>query len=95
MRSVVTWRTSSGWIAMMTGACQLLTDVHHPVEHRPVADVEGRDREVLVVRDVEDGLAGVEHERYLRFDVWMRRCALRCVAAAQLFTEPDVSPLMK
>ena len=55
------WRTSSGWIAMMTGRLLLLADLEDPVEHRPVADVEGRDREVVLVGDVEDGLAGRQH----------------------------------
>src|SRR3546814_3984750 len=39
----------------------LLADIHDPGEHRPVADVERRDREVVRVGDIEDGFSGVEH----------------------------------
>jgi hypothetical protein len=30
-------------------------------EHRPIADVEGGDGEVVRIGDIKDGLAGVKH----------------------------------
>jgi len=49
----------------------LLADVHDSGEHGPVTDVERGNSEVVFVRYVEDGLAGVEHFWFLLFDGWM------------------------
>lgn len=52
----------------------LLADVHDAQEHGPVADVEGRDGEVVLIGDVEDGLAGVQHhDGFSCFGGWVGR----------------------
>src|SRR5688572_28230234 len=43
----------------------LFADFEDAVHHRVVTDIEGRDREVVLVRHIEDGLAVYQHLFYL------------------------------